>query len=156
MKKLFVALSFALVFMMAGEAAGPPRDAEALVPPGLTITKSCTSATVVIGATTTCTIIIEANIFGCCFPGNLVLTVQPQLTGNGPNNTYGRVIMTNASTANAFGPSIGPPVISNPPDGSPQTMTIPCTGGGGNVCDFFPGDQIVITEVLQGAVGGVV
>src|SRR5688572_22524779 len=160
MKKLLFALALALVFVMGREAAAPPSPTAEAAPLGFQVQKSCTSNTVAVGATITCTTTITAPFAICpCFQYPAILTIAPQDTGAGPNPTYGRVVLQPGTTVagGAFPVLVDPAAISNPADGSPQTITITCSATAPD-CDFSntPFDSIVITEVIKGAVGGVV
>ena len=63
MKKLLFALSVALVFLIGQEATALPAPTAEAAPLGFQVQKSCTSNTVAVGATVTCTITITAP---CC------------------------------------------------------------------------------------------
>src|SRR5215213_5516090 len=160
MKKLLFALSVALVFLVMGEATAPPAPMAEAAPLGFQVQKSCTSNTVAVGGTITCTTTIMAPFAFCpCFQYPAILTIAPQDSGTGPNPEYGRVVLQPGTTVagGAFPVLVDPAGISNPPDGSPQTITITCSATAPD-CDFSntPFDSIVITEVIKGAVGGVV
>jgi hypothetical protein len=160
MKKLLFALFVALAFVVGQEAATPPAPTAEAAPLGFQVQKSCTANTVAIGATITCTTTITAPFAFCpCFQYPAVLTIAPQDTGTGPNPTYGRVVLQPTSSVVGTGSPVlvDPAAIVNPADGSPQTITITCSATAPD-CDFSgsPFDSIVITEVIKGAVGGVV
>src|SRR5947208_15561106 len=126
MKQLVFALALALVFLMGREATAPQAPNAEAAPLGFVAQKTCTSNTVAIGATVTCTITITAPFAFCaCFNDPIILTVAPQDTGTGPNPTYGRVVIQPTSNVAGAGTPVlvDPAVIAAPRDGSPQTMT---------------------------------
>ena len=87
MKQLLLALALALVFVMGKEATAPPTLTAEAAPSGFQVQKSCTSNTVAIGATVTCTITISAPFAPCpcvSFIDPMILTVARKTPVRGP------------------------------------------------------------------------
>jgi len=132
-------------------ALGPGKIAEvnAQVPAGLQVAKTCTATNVNVGGTASCTVTITATA-AVSVAEPIVVTVSAGATGSGTNPDYGRLRLLNGTTS-ATGFDVLGVSINNPSNGTPQTISLDCTGV---TCDFAVGDVYTIVEGLQGAVGG--
>lgn len=150
----FVALAGALGVAGSGSLATP---VDAQIPAGLSVTRTCNATTININTSTICTTTITANAATNVNEPIVLTTTNGATSGTGANPEYGRALLL-AGGSGATGGIVDTVTVTNPTNGLNQTITVNCFGVNPNACAFpaapAPGSQIVITESLQGVVGG--
>jgi hypothetical protein len=133
-------------------------------PTGITLSKTCTSATVAVTGTVTCSVIVDVTAAVAVPETSTGVAFQVAITGaatgSGSNPVYGQATLLQGTsgatmtTTSTLGVILQTVNVVNPLGGV-QMIQIGCADSTAtNVCNFVAGDRITITEGLQGAVGG--